>query len=192
MLGWVMGGAIMLAALVFCFRMMRRGISSLDDDRRKFRAKIEDGEHKLREEQKQVPAAEHLELMRAAVEDLLRLEGAPAGYRVESAGRVILLHTPRGPWRVELAMREASLKSRKVVLHGRPRWFLSGMGQQEQHGDPASLMASLHAHLHAEEESPPEPAHLARRLNAAHARPAARGAGRQVATSRTATPGRRP
>lgn len=177
MLGWVIGGAIMLGALVFCFRIMRRGISTLDDDRRKFLTKIQDGEHKLKEEQKQVPALEHLALMRAAVEDLLRLEDAPASYRVESAGRTILLHTPRGTWRLELAMREASLKTRKRVLHGRPRWFLSGMGQQEEHGDVASLMASLHAHLRAKEAMPPEPPHLARRVEATHASPAARVTG---------------
>lgn len=177
LLGWVMAGAIMLAALVFCFRSMRRGLSTLDDDRTKFLTKIRDGEHKLKEEQKQVPALEHLALMRAAVEDLLRLEDAPPGYRVESEGRAVLLHTPKGTWRVELAMREASLKSRKRVLHGRPRWFLSGMGQQEQHGDPASLMRSLHAHLHAEEELPAEPSHLARRIEATHATPAARAEG---------------
>lgn len=174
LLGWVMGGAVMLAALVFCFRIMRRGMSTLDDDRRKFLAKIQDGEHKLKEEQKQVPAVEHLALMRAAVEDLLRLENAPPGYRVESAGRTILLHTPRGTWRVELAMREASLKSRQRILHGRPRWFLSGMGHEEQHGDPASLMRSLHGHLHSQEELPPEPRHLARRVDATHGTPAIR------------------
>ncbi|MDE7241848.1 translation initiation factor IF-2 [Desulfovibrio sp.] len=177
MLGWVMGGAIMLAALVFCFRIMRRGMSTLDDDRRKFLTKIQDGEHKLREERKQVPAVEHLTLMRAAVEDLLRLEDAPPGYRVESAGRAILLHTPRGAWRLELAMREASLKTRRRVLHGRPRWFLSGMGQQEEHGDAASLMASLHAHLQTAETLPAEPPHLARRMGASRATPAARAAG---------------
>lgn len=177
MLGWVIGGAIMLGALVFCFRIMRRGISTLDDDRRKFLTKIQDGEHKLKEEQKQVPALEHMALMRAAVEDLLRLEGAPPGHRVEGMGRAILLHTPKGTWRLELAMREVSLKTRKRVLHGRPRWFLSGMGQQEEHGDAASLMASLHAHLRAEEELPSEPPHLARRVQATHTPPTARAAG---------------
>ena len=178
LLGWVVGAAVLLAALVFCFRVMRRGMSTLDDDRRKFLAKIRDGEHKLREEQKQVPAAEHLALMRAAVEDLLRLEDAPPGYRVETAGRAILLHTPQATWRLELAMREASLKSRQRVLHGRPRWFLSGAGHEEQHGDPASLMRSLHAHLHASEGPPSEPPHLARRVDASHGTPAARAEGR--------------
>lgn len=177
LLGWVIGGAILLAALVFCFRIMRRGMSTLDDDRRKFLAKIQDGEHKLQEERKQVAAVEHLELMRAAVEDLLRLADGPPGYSVETAGRAILLHTPRGTWRLELAMREASLKTRQRVLYGRPRWFLKGPGHEEQHGDAAALMRSLHAHLRAEGELAPEPPHLARRLAAGKAGPAARAGG---------------
>ena len=175
---WVIAGAIMLAALVFCFRIMRRGMSTLDDDRRKFLARIRDGEHKLEEEQKQVAAAEHMALMRAAVEDLLRLAGSPAGYRMESAPRTILLHTPKGTWRLELAMREASLKSRQKVLHGRPRWLLSGPGHEEQHADAAAVMRSLHTHLRAEGDFAPEPPHLARRLEAGHTGPAARAHGR--------------
>lgn len=171
---WIIAGAIMLAALVFCFRIMRRGMSTLDDDRRKFLARIRDGEHKLEEEQKQVAAAEHLALMRAAVEDLLRLADSPPGYRMETAGRTILLHTPKGTWRLELAMREIGLKSRQKVLHGRPRWLLSGPGHEEQHADAAAVMRSLHAHLRAEGDLAPEPPHLARRLEAGHASPAAR------------------
>lgn len=164
---WVIAGAVMLAGLVFCFRIMRRGMSTLDDDRGKFLARIRDGEHKLEEEQKQVAADEHMALMRAAVEDLLRLADSPPGYRMETAGRTILLHTPKGTWRLELAMREISLKSRQKVLHGRPRWLLSGPGHEEQHADAAAIMRSLHAHLHAEGELAPEPPHLARRLEPA-------------------------
>ncbi|MDE6735158.1 MAG: translation initiation factor IF-2 [Desulfovibrio sp.] len=161
---WAIAGAVMLAGLVFCFRIMRRGMSTLDDDRGKFLARIRDGEHKLEEEQKQVAADEHMALMRAAVEDLLRLADSPPGYRMETAGRNILLHTPKGTWRLELAMREIGLKSRQKVLHGRPRWLLSGPGHEEQHADAASVMRSLDAHLRAEGELAPEPPHLARRL----------------------------
>lgn len=166
---WALAGAVVLVGLVFCFRIMRRGMSTLDDDRRKFLARIRDGENKLGEEQKQVAAAEHLALMRAAVEDLLRLADSPPGYSMETAGRTILLHTPKGTWRLELAMREISLKTRHKVLHGRPRWFLSGAGREEQHTDAAAVMRSLHAHLRAEGELEPEPPHLARRLAGGHA-----------------------
>lgn len=161
---WVIAGAVMLAGLVFCFRIMRRGMSTLDDDRGKFLARIRDGEHKLEEEQKQVAADEHMALMRAAVEDLLRLADSPPGYRMETAGRTILLHTPKGTWRLELAMREISLKSRPKVLHGRPRWLLSGPAHEEQHEDAAAVMRSLDGHLRTAGELAPEPPHLARRL----------------------------
>lgn len=180
LLWWVVAGAVMLAALVICFRIMRRGMSTLDDDRRKFLARIHDDTHKLEEEQKQVAADEHLALMRAAVEDLLRLADSPAGYRMETAGRTILLHTPKGAWRLELAMRERSLKTRKLVLHGRPRWLLSGPGHEEEHTDAASVMRSLNDHLRTEAELAPEPPHLARRLNTGHGTPGARAAARPM------------
>lgn len=178
--GWIAVGAAMLAALIFCFRLMRRGIRTLDDDRRKFLARIHEGEQKLAEEQKQIPAAEHLALMRAAVEDLLRLADSPPGHHIETADRAVLLHTPKGTWRLELAMCERTLKSTKRVLHGRPHWLLSGMGHQEQHEEPASVMRSLHAHLHAEVELPDEPPHLARRLGATNGMPVARADGKRL------------
>lgn len=159
-------GAIMLAALILCFRIMRRGISTLDDDRKKSLARIKDGENKLAEEQKQVSAIEHLSLMRAAVEDLLRLADSPPGYNVESDGRIILLHTPKDTWRLELAMRESRLKTMPKVLHGHPRWLLSSSEHQEQHEDAASIMRSLHVHLCSETDQAIEPPQLARRIEA--------------------------
>ncbi len=174
LLGWVAAGAVMFAALIFCFRLMRHGLRTLDDDRRKFLERIHSGERQLAEEQRQVPAAEHMALLRAGVEDLLRLADSPPGYRMETAANALLLHTPKGTWRMELCMRERLLHSTHRVLHGRSRWFLSGPGHQEQHDDLGSLMGSLHAHLRTETELPDEPPHLARRLGASQATPAAR------------------
>lgn len=175
--GWVAAGAVMFAALIFCFRLMRHGLRTLDDDRRKFLERIHSGERRLAEEQRQVPAAEHMALLRAGVEDLLRLADFPPGYRIETAANALLLHTPKGTWRMELSMRERSLHSAHRVLHGRCRWFLSGFDHQEQHDDLGALMGSLHAHLRADAEPPDEPPHLARRLGAAQGTPAARAAG---------------
>lgn len=177
--GWVAAGAVMFAALIFCFRLMRRGLRTLDDDRRKFLERIRTGERRLAEERKQVPAAEHMALMRAGVEDLLRLADSPPGYRIEPAANALLLHTPKGTWRMELSMRERTLHSTHRVLHGRSHWFLSGFGHQERHDDLGSLMGSLHAHLRADAELPDEPAHLARRVSAARGTPAARAGGRR-------------
>ncbi|WP_308620186.1 translation initiation factor IF-2 [uncultured Desulfovibrio sp.] len=175
--GWVAAGAVMFAALIFCFRLMRHGLRTLDDDRRKFLARIRTGERQLEEERKQVPAAEHMALMRAGVEDLLRLADSPPGYCIEATPGALLLHTPTGTWRMELSMRERSLHTAHRVLHGRSRWFLSGFGHQERHDDLGSLMGSLHAHLRADTEVSDEPAHLARRLGASRGTPAARAGG---------------
>lgn len=169
-LEWAAVGAILLAALVFCFRLMRRGLRTLDDDRATFLERIRAGERQLAEERKRISADEHMRVLRAAVDDILRLADRPAGHSLEAHGRSLILHTPGGDWRMELVMRERVLRRTHQVIHGRSRWILEGPGQCEQHEDPASLMASLHAHLRAArpggDEPEPEPAHLARRIRA--------------------------
>ena len=104
-------------------------------------------------------------MLRAAVEDLLRLAGDPPGHELSGKGTRLVLRTPAGEWRLELSMRERSLRGTRKVLHGRSRWLLSGFGRDETFDDLAGLMRSLYAHLRGDEMVTPEPAHLARRLS---------------------------
>lgn len=162
---WAAIAAILLGAMIFCARIMRKGITTLDEDRRLYLERIHEEEHRIAEDRKNISSTEHLQIMRAAVEDLLRLEGNPEGYAIKGQGRAITLETPKGPWTIELVMRERSLKSCGRTLHGKSRWRLEGCGQSEDHDSPASLMQCLHAHLRTNEQSPaPEPPHLAARL----------------------------
>lgn len=170
-LDWAMLGGVLIIALIFCAKIMRRGRQSLDQDREACFARIREGEQQLCEERKQIAATEHLALMQAALADWLRLAGDPPGHSLSREGRTLLLDTPQGQWRVELVMRERTLKSTGQILHGRSRWLLHGFGQEEQHSDSASLMRSLNGHLRGEEDKSIEPDHLARRVGAIQARP---------------------
>lgn len=162
---WAAIAAILFGAMIFCARIMRKGITTLDEDRQLYLERIHEEEHKIAEDRKNISSMEHLQIMRAAVEDLLRLEGNPEGYSIKARGRVITLETPKGPWTIELVMRERSLKSCGRTLHGKSRWRLEGGDRSEDHDSPASLMRSLRANLLAGEERPaPEPPHLAARL----------------------------
>lgn len=163
-LQWVFLGALLLGLILFCARIMRKGIRTLDDDRKRWLERMHTEELRIEEDRKNIAAADHLVMMRAAVDDLLRLEGRTQGYETRSEGRRIELATPNGPWLVELLMREKNLRSAHRVLHGRSRWLLSGFGVHEQHADPASLMRSLACHLRGEDNPLFEPEHLARRL----------------------------
>lgn len=153
-----------MGIMIFCARIMRSGLHTLDDDRQKYISRIQEGEKRIAEDRKNISAQDHVWIMQAAIEDLLRLEGNQHGYSVKREGMAIELETPDGPWQVELAMRERHLRSTHKVLHGRSRWILSGFGQMETHAEPASLMASLNRHLHSVPEEMGEPEHLARRM----------------------------
>lgn len=164
MLEWALLGALFLGIMIFCARIMRRGLRTLDDDRARYLERIQEDERKIAEDRKNISAMDHIWIMQAALEDLLRLENYPEGYAVHRAGMSLEFVTPEGPWNVEIAMRERHLRSTHRVLHGKSRWVLSGFGQVESHPDPASLMASLNAHLHSQPVTAGEPEHLARRM----------------------------
>lgn len=164
-LEWAAAGAAILAGFLFCFRFMKRGLTTLDEDRADYFARIRAAEDQLREVNKNISLSEHLYIARAALEDLLRLAGNPPGFSLSGHGQTFLLHTPEGPWRIALSMRERVLRGNQKIVHGRGRWRLSGFGLDEHFKDLASLMCSLNAHLRGDTGVPPEPAHFARRLS---------------------------
>ncbi len=163
-LEWAAAGAVILAGLIFCLRIMRRGITTLDQDRDQYLERIRAGERQLDEDRKNISLDEQCHVLRAAVEDLLRLAGDPPGHELSGNGTSLVLRTPAGEWRMELSMRERTLRGTRKVLHGRSRWLLSGCGRDETFDDLAGLMRSLHAPLRGDDMVTPEPAHLARRL----------------------------
>lgn len=168
---WAVVGALLIGVIVWQFRKMRRGIRTLDDDRRAQIEKIQDGKKRLAEDRKNISADERLMVVRAAMEDLLRLDGEPEGCRVVCEGRTLELSTPKGAWRVELVMDERKLRSTRKVLHGRSRWLLSGFGHYEHHEDPAGLLKSLNERFHSDKWEAEGPAHLARRYSGRGAHP---------------------
>lgn len=166
-LEWAAIGALGLAMLVICARVMRRGVRTLDENRMEWRENMRQTEKQIEKDRKKISSAEHLNILRAAMEDLLRLEGQPQGYEVRGKDGTLELCTPQGSWRVELIMRESRLKSSSRVLHGQCRWRLEGFGIEESHMDPASLMRSLNEHLHEDgkEGRHEEESHIARRMS---------------------------
>lgn len=166
-LEWAAIGALALAMLVICARVMRKGVPTLDENRMKWQENMRQTEIQIEKDRKNISSGEHLNIIKSAMEDLLRLDGQPAGCEVREKDGILELHTPEGSWNVELLMRESGLRSSKRVLHGKCRWRLEGFGYEESHTDPASLMRSLNEHLHDkslhgrdEEES-----HITRRMS---------------------------
>lgn len=160
-------GAAGLAMLVICARVMRRGVRTLDENRMEWRENMRQTEIQIEKDRKNMSSGEHLKILRAAMEDLLRLEGQPEGYSVREKDGILELSTPEGSWKVELLMRESGLRSSKRVLHGKSRWRLEGFGLEELHADPASLMRSLNERLHARSEAgkEEEQSHIIKRMS---------------------------
>ncbi|MBD5553016.1 MAG: translation initiation factor IF-2 [Desulfovibrio sp.] len=163
-LEWAALGALGLAILLFCARIMRRGLTTLDDDRKRHEERVREETRKLSECNKKITADEQLLLARAAIADLLRLEQKECS--VESSGHTIEIGLPDQTVRVRLKMREINLRSTHRALHGQSRWLLEASGLAEEYRDIAGLMARLNDLLHgAKVEGVPE--HIARRLAAA-------------------------
>lgn len=161
---WAAIGGVVLALFIFCARVMRRGLSTLDDVRRQHMEKIGEGKRKLEEDKKKITADEQFHLLDAAISDLIRLNPKPDLWRITRKNHIIDLSNGASHWQIELLMVERSLRSSGRVLHGKPHWLLRGADMQEHYTEIASLMASLNRHLQAREEPAPMPGHLARRL----------------------------
>lgn len=148
LLDWAFYGAIFIGVMVFCLRLMRKGITSLDERRGEYLERIRAEERKLDEDVKNISSAEHLKIMKAALIDLLRLDGNPQGYSVTDSGRVLTLVTPQGCYEIKMAMAEKSLATSSRVLHGRVRWSLSGFGKRQEYSSAGKLMSDLNKCLH--------------------------------------------
>ena len=74
---WAGAGAVFLAAVVFCVRLMKRGLTTLEDERAQCLERIRQMEEKIQEDQKNMASSEHLRIARAGLEDLLHLAGNP-------------------------------------------------------------------------------------------------------------------
>lgn len=172
MLEWIAIGAITLTALFFCARIMRKGISSLDEDRERLKERLAEEEKKLARGEKDVSAQERLYVTKAAILDFLRLEAEKTGDshepELDIKGDTLEFMTPQGPFSARLVMRERLLATTRKVIHGRAKWILKGGAGdnafEEEHGDIGSLMASVNSHWHGRKPEAREPEFLARRL----------------------------
>ncbi len=152
---WAAAGIIFLLLVVFCVRLMKRGLFTLEDERALCEERIRLMEEELRQDQKNMASSEHLRVALAGLRDLLRLAGYPRGFWIEvtargqgeAKGEALLLHTPNGDWRISLGMRECQLRGVRKVAHGLGRWHLYGPDIHEEYTDLAPLMCALHTHL---------------------------------------------
>lgn len=149
---WSILGALLLAVIIFCAKLMRRGIVTLDDRRSDYLGRIHEAELKIAEDRKNISSEEHLVFMLSALEDLIRLEGRPDGWSAGRNGKSLWLETPEKRWDIKLAMAERRLASIGRVIHGKGKWLLESDHQAAQYSDCALLMADLNRQVHHQED----------------------------------------
>ena len=154
-------GFVMLLAIIWCIRTMRKGFTSLSADKERWRERFTEEERRLSKEQSDIPASEQLHLLFVGVQDLLRLEEiANAGCVLE--GSCVHVTCDGRSWLLSYHAREQKLQSMHKVLHGPSHWILerSGegedqVGKQEEFPSVAQLMQAFHAQLRGEEMREP-------------------------------------
>lgn len=152
---WGAAGVVLLIIVVFCVRLMKRGLTTLEDERALCDERIRTMEEQIRQDQKNMASSEHLHIALAGLRDMLRLADYPSGYWLEvlqhdsgaANEKALVLHTPDGDWLVSLSMRERQLRAVHKVAHGQGRWHLRGTGVHEEYEDLPRLMCALHNHL---------------------------------------------
>lgn len=202
---WAAAAAAVIVAVLFCLRLTRQGLGTLEEERDRCLERIREMEEQVREDQKNMPSGEHLRIVHAALEDLLRQAGAPTedGLLVEmdAAGQCLVWRLP-GPdgrpeeWRVRRLCGNANCAAPTKWPTARPAggsadrawkrilrtWSSScAPATAVWHSAPARPTCRRSRGRNCRTRSGREPPHLARRL----ARPGTR-------RRRNAPPGRRP
>lgn len=158
------GAFIVLVGLIFSFRIMRRGIGSLERSSERMRERIEGEERKITEDMRNMSSEEHMDVTTAAVRDLLRLTPGREAIPVEVEGRRLVLHLPEGELSLALAMQEASLRSLHKRIQGHAVWQVRGCRRDADFHDVASAMRHLDHILRGHEKEAEELPQFSRRF----------------------------
>lgn len=158
------GAFIVLVGLIFSFRIMRRGIGSLERSSERMRERIAGEERKIAEDMRNMSSEEHMDVTTAAVRDLLRLTPGREACPVEVEGRRLVLHLPEGELSLALAMQETSLRSLHKRIQGHAVWQVRGCRRDADFHDVASAMQHLDHILRGYEKEAEELPQFARRF----------------------------
>ena len=143
---------VMLCAIIWCFRTMKSGFTTLSADKERFRKKFQDEELRLSKEQRDISSAEQCNLLEAAVRDLLRLEERPE-ITVVRTDDVLEVTSPPKIWILSFHHRRENLKSTDKVLHGPGIWSLREGEERQEFPTIDQLMCAFQKSLRGQEES---------------------------------------
>lgn len=125
---YVLVGIVGIAGAAVAVRMMRKGLSTLDDARTSLHQRIRQTTADIVEKNKSTPVAEQLALCAAAIRELVELDGDAAtrgGTSVACEGGCVRVRAPGHCLHIRYAVRAAQLKGVERELHGEGQWLLA-------------------------------------------------------------------
>ena len=144
-------GFLMLCTIIWCFRTMKNGFTTLSADKERFRQKFRDEERRLSKEQRDISRAEQYTLLEAAVRDLLRLEECK-DYELVRDQDDLLVTGPEKRWILSFHHRRETLKSSSQVLHSPGVWTLREGEQVDEFPGIDRLMCAFQKRLRGQED----------------------------------------
>ncbi|MCR5815147.1 MAG: hypothetical protein K6G15_11745 [Desulfovibrio sp.] len=145
-------GFITLCAIIWCFKTMKSGFTTLSADKERFRQKFRDEELRLSKEQRDISSSEQYTLLEAAVRDLLRLEERTDCELTRQADQ-LQIRCQEKCWIISFHHHRQELKSASRVLHGPGVWSLREGDSVEQFPGIDRLMCAFQKRLRGQSDA---------------------------------------
>ena len=155
--GWAALGMLALALFAFIARIWRGGLGTYGESHKKMAQRIRETSAEIRERNNAMSASEQLQILDAALHEVLELEGNPPGCVVRHCESGIGLDTPQGRWVVLFAQRQSTLRGQRRTVHGTGQWQVRHEGAASRYfADLGQLMRYLRTVLHPGEHAAAE------------------------------------
>lgn len=128
-------GGLGIVLFIVLRRLLRRGLSTQAQSRAAMEKRIRKTSAEIHESNLFMSAEERLDLMEAALREILALEGNPQGCSLERRAGGILLRAPWGARRIVHRIHTASPRGMRRPSRGEERWEVweeSGAGARDE------------------------------------------------------------
>ncbi|MBQ9537590.1 MAG: hypothetical protein IJU79_07400 [Desulfovibrionaceae bacterium] len=149
-------GFVMLIAIIWCIRTMKRGFTPLSKNQELWRAKFQEDEQRLAKEQQEISESEQLHFLEAAIKDLINLDKID-NLTCERDKNNIIVHSNTDEWILSYHAVEQKLHTVKKVLHGKSHWILKTKDKSYDFSTIDALMRAFGACLKGEDPELLEP-----------------------------------
>lgn len=137
-------GVLLIVTLMVAARVFRKRLGNYDNRCKSFMDTVHATEKELRNCNMSISRREQLAVLRAALVDVLHLEGEPAGFAVQDRGEFLVLQSPKGEVQITFMSKSVRLCTQNRELYGNNRWsIISPEGEKRSFESLAETMKCL-------------------------------------------------